>query len=506
MLTCVAAYCPGVWSSCGRSRSRGCSVAVWTLFLAGLTSAFAKEVASEAPRWAGNLSGMVPLRRKVVPHSQAGQVRSTGASLLADSAGGAAELRNLGNVQYIGEIGLGTPLQYLSVIFDTGSSDLWVSGEVFKMYGSDSLQCPPHGCPEEVSVKYAIGSISGDVWRDRFLLCDVCMPHQDFIVADHVSGMDTSTYDGVLGLAFVALSNIYFEDGDADTVLTSLAARHKPIFSFLIKGLQETSYFIMGKPDRSLYDEDTAVRLKVPELSWWIFEGAISVGSRLLIEKSYMALDTGSSYLGFPEDLYKLVIDDVAPREVKAQCKSGSDAAGVLVCPCELADRFKVIYINAGGKDFPLCPEDYLSRDAYSSDCTLEMLRQGSGLPIILGDTFLRTMLPVFDGGSEASILMADRWDRTIPRRCRESMATDAKARSKSQHAPLDPYRPSVAPLYDSPEFLIAVIVSACAVGVLARAVVDFFLNICHPREARAGQPSGAAEPLLACQPAPPNA
>ncbi|KVH87463.1 hypothetical protein Ccrd_025294 [Cynara cardunculus var. scolymus] len=125
-------------------------------------------------------------------------------------------LKNYMDAQYYGEIGIGTPPQTFNVIFDTGSSNLWVpSSKCFF-----SMSCYVH--PKYKSIKsstykengkyaaimYGSGLVYGFFSNDDVKVGDLVIKDQEFIEAISEPGMSfiDGKFDGILGLGFKEIS------------------------------------------------------------------------------------------------------------------------------------------------------------------------------------------------------------------------------------------------------------------------------------------------------------
>nr|AMN87036.1 hypothetical protein [Paspalum vaginatum] len=161
-------------------------------------------------------------------------------SLGSDGEGDIIALKNYMNAQYFGEIGLGTPAQKFTVIFDTGSSNLWVPSA--KCYFSiacyfhsryksgQSSSYKKNGKP--AAIQYGTGSIAGFFSEDSVTVGDLVVKDQEFIEATKEPGLTfmVAKFDGILGLGFQEISV-----GNAVPVWYNMVEQgliSDPVFSF----------------------------------------------------------------------------------------------------------------------------------------------------------------------------------------------------------------------------------------------------------------------------------
>ncbi|PWA42833.1 aspartic proteinase [Artemisia annua] len=178
--------------------------------------------------------------------------------------------------QFFGEIGIGTPPQKFTVIFDTGSANLWIpSSECLLSILTDILQIfvtfieGKHG-----AIDYRSGSISGYFSEDNIIVGDIVVEDQEFIEATRDVGMSflAGRFDGILGLGFKELSV-----GNAVPLWENMVNQHlvkERVFSLWLnqKGEEaEGGEIIFGGADSNHY-KGLHTYVPVTQKGYWQFD------------------------------------------------------------------------------------------------------------------------------------------------------------------------------------------------------------------------------------------
>ena len=115
-----------------------------------------------------------------------------------------------------GQISIGTPAQNFQVIFDTGSSNLWVDNTKCGLtcllkHKYDSTKSSTYKANGTVfNIQYGSGPVSGHLSSDSVAWGSISTPDITFAEVDTVSGLGLGyiigKFDGILGLGWPAIS------------------------------------------------------------------------------------------------------------------------------------------------------------------------------------------------------------------------------------------------------------------------------------------------------------
>ncbi|XP_022379895.1 napsin-A [Enhydra lutris kenyoni] len=320
-------------------------------------------------------------------------------------------LSNYLNVQYYGEIGLGTPPQNFSVVFDTGSSNLWVPSirchflslpcwfhHRFNSKASSSFQ--PNGT--KFAIQYGTGKLDGILSEDKLTIGGIKGASVIFGEALWEPSLvfTFAHFDGILGLGFPILA-VGGVRPPLDTLVDE-GLLDKPIFSFYLNRdpkAADGGELVLGGSDPAHYIPPlTFLPVTIPAY-WQIHMERVNVGTGLTLCAQGCAaiLDTGTSLITGPTEEI---------QALHAAIGGVSLLLGEYLIQCSKIPTLPPVSFLLGGVWFNLTAQDYVIQIArggvrlcLSGFQALDMPPPAEPL-WILGDVFLRTYVAVFDRGN----------------------------------------------------------------------------------------------------------
>ncbi|KAJ1753832.1 hypothetical protein LPJ79_000119 [Coemansia sp. RSA 1821] len=327
-----------------------------------------------------------------------------------------AILTNVKDYYYYGYIGIGNPPQKFSVVFDTGSSNIWVPGDM----------CPSNACNEhrrfnqshsttylastqKIQIQYGTGFIAGDIGTDTVQVAgSLVLQNQSFAATsleDKTFELPRSQFDGLFGLGFTggAEGNVR---SPVDTMLEENKLK-EPLFGIkLFRGSERGN----GEITFGTYDKSYSSQLDWIDVYGNIFwattmegifygdepqnylYGADKInaesGSLTPQEKARASrkalLDTGSSLIyGDPFSLAAM------STRIGANPLSGE-------IPCSAVASLKPFHFVIGGKRFSMNPEEYIFHDPATGICEVQWMPVSEYL-WVMGIPFLQSHYTVYN-------------------------------------------------------------------------------------------------------------
>jgi hypothetical protein len=316
---------------------------------------------------------------------------------------GTVTIDDFENAQFYGECEIGTPGQTFKVIYDTGSSNLWVPNKKFGTHAvydhSKSSTYVENGTVFDI--RYGSGPVSGMTSQDSVSVGGLVSAKQLFAEVNVTKGLGPAysigKFDGILGLGWGSISV-----NSMPTVFSNIVASgalDKPLFAFYLQKkaglLQKKSELLLGGIDSAHYTGSIEY-LDLKSESYW--EVPLR-GMKLGTTGSYIGtatsavIDSGTSLMAGPK------------ADVKVLAKAAGATPflnGEYLIDCN-KDAPDVVIDLGGNLTFTLTKDDYVIKD--STLCLFGFV--GIDIPAprgplwILGDIFMRKYYTVFDYGNK---------------------------------------------------------------------------------------------------------
>lgn len=306
-------------------------------------------------------------------------------------------IMNFQDAQYYGPIQIGSNGQPFTVIFDTGSSNLWIpSAECHtlaclphnKYYSNQSTTYKKDG--RTLEIQYGSGKISGFLSNDQINVGGLKVT--DFVfgeVTQLTLNFGVAHFDGILGMAWPSISVDNIPTAFDQMIAQGLVQDHSFSFYLTQNPDQKTgSSLVLGGVNQKYYTGDFTYHALTEETYWKISMDEVKIGALPVSGHLNGIVDTGTSTLvGSLSVVAPILVDIGAVEEI--------DCARIPSLP----DLTVVI----DKKAYVIPPKNYILQVTMfgQTQCVVGIMSlnfpPSFGKTLILGDIFIKTYYTHFD-------------------------------------------------------------------------------------------------------------
>ncbi|KAI3357381.1 hypothetical protein L3Q82_015819, partial [Scortum barcoo] len=312
---------------------------------------------------------------------------------------GTESMTNDADLSYYGVISIGTPPQSFSVIFDTGSSNLWVP----------SVYCSSQACEnhrrfnpqqsstftwgsQSLSIQYGTGSMTGYLASDVVEVGGITVNNQVFGLSEtEAAFMANMVADGILGLAFQSIASDNVVPVFNNMVSQGLVSQ--PQFSvYLSSNSEQGSEVVFGGVDSSHYTGQITWIPLSSATYWQINMDSVTInGQTVACSGGCQAIiDTGTSLIVGPTS-------DI--NNLNSWVGASTNQYGEAIVNCQNIQSMPDVTFTLNGNAFTVSASAYVSQSSYG--CSTGFGQGGSQQLWILGDVFIREYYAIFDSQAQ---------------------------------------------------------------------------------------------------------